>query len=117
MVYDFMVGLGFASIELSLAHGLLLSLIVFFAAIIRGYAGFGFSVVAGASLFMPTKEVVPLVLVMEILASLQRAQNIWSGINWRLLLWIMVGSLIFVPLGRGRESSTPMMGRSIKKSL
>ena len=60
-----------------------LSLIILFAAIIRGCAGFGFSaiVVAAESLFLPTREVVPLVLVLvlvlllEVVASLQMAKQ------------------------------------------
>lgn len=63
------------------------SIIVLAASVIRGYAGFGFSaiVVAGASLFLPTREVVPLVLLLEIIASLQMATQVWRHVNWRMV--------------------------------
>jgi len=76
--------------------------IVLFASIIRGYAGFGFSaiVVAGASFFLPTREVVPLVLLLEIVASLQMAIRVWPSVNWRLVFSILAASIVFIPLGQ-----------------
>ena len=81
---------------------LFLSLIILIAAIIRGYAGFGFSaiVVAAGSLFMPTREVVPLVLLLEIAASLQMARQVWPDVHWKLVLSILGGSMLFIPLGQ-----------------
>jgi len=81
---------------------LVLSLIILIAAIIRGYAGFGFSaiVVAAGSLFLPTREVVPLVLLLEIVASLQMARQVWPDVNWKLVLSILGGSMLFIPLGQ-----------------
>ena len=79
-----------------------LSSIVLVASVIRGYAGFGFSaiVVAGASLFLPTREVVPLVLLLEIVASLQMATQVWQHVNWRMVLSILAASVLFIPLGQ-----------------
>lgn len=84
------------------SHFLILSLVVLNAAIIRGYAGFGFSaiVVAAGSLFLPTREVVPLVLLLEIVASLQMARQVWPDVNWKLVLSILGGSILFIPLGQ-----------------
>ena len=81
---------------------LAVSSIVLIAAVIRGYAGFGFSaiVVAGASLFLPTREVVPLVLLLEIIASLQMATQVWRHVNWRMVLSILAASILFIPLGQ-----------------
>lgn len=78
------------------------SSIVLVASVIRGYAGFGFSaiVVAGASLFLPTREVVPLVLLLEIIASLQMATQVWRHVNWRMVLSIFAASILFIPLGQ-----------------
>ncbi len=72
------------------------------AALIRGYAGFGFSaiVVASLSLLLPTREVVPLVIVLEIVASVQMFPKVWKQINWRLVGWIILGSLPLVPWGQ-----------------
>ena len=62
-----------------------LSTIILVGSIIRGYAGFGFSaiVVAGASFFLPTREVVPLVLFLEMVASLQMAAQVRKDVNWK----------------------------------
>ena len=81
---------------------LFLSLIILVAAIIRGYAGFGFSaiVVAAGSLFLPTREVVPLVLLLEVVASLQMARQVWHDVNWKLVFSILSGSMLFIPLGQ-----------------
>ena len=81
---------------------LALSSIIFVASIIRGYAGFGFSaiVVAGASLFMPTREVVPVVIILEVAASMQMAAQVWQHANWRMILSILATSALFIPLGQ-----------------
>lgn len=81
---------------------LAVSTIVLVASVIRGYAGFGFSaiVVAGASLFLPTREVVPLVLLLEIIASLQMATQVWRHVNWRMVFCILATSILFIPLGQ-----------------
>ena len=83
-------------------HFLALSLVILVAAIIRGYAGFGFSaiVVAAGSLFLPTREVVPMVLLLEVIASLQMARQVWPDVHWRLVLSILGGSILFIPIGQ-----------------
>lgn len=81
---------------------LLLLVLTLLAAVLRGYAGFGFSalVVAGASLFMPTREAVPLVLMMEILGSTLMARQIWRDVNWRLIGCVLLGMVTMSPLGQ-----------------
>ncbi len=95
---------GFAPVATGLngPQFLVLSLIILVAAIIRGYAGFGFSaiVVAAGSLYMPTREVVPLVLMLEVVASVQMARQVWHDVNWKLVFWILSGSLLFIPIGQ-----------------
>lgn len=91
------------ALEASDFSGLLaLSSLILFASIIRGYAGFGFSaiVVTGASLFMPTREVVPVVIILEVAASLQMAAQVWQHANWRMILSILATSALFIPLGQ-----------------
>lgn len=88
-------------VELTVIEGLFLCLIIFGAAVIRGYAGFGFSaiVVASASLFMPTLEAVIIVLFLEVIASLQMAKKVWKDMNRRLCFYILVTSACSIPLG------------------
>lgn len=88
--------------ELSAAALLVLLVVTVLAAVIRGYAGFGFSaiIVASSSLFLPTREAVPLVLILEVLASVAMARQIWRDINWRLVGCILIGVAFFSPLGQ-----------------
>ena len=63
-------------IELTgLSHLVLLgfALAVFFAAVVRGFTGFGFSALTVSSLFfiVPVQEIVPVVYVLEVAASIQ----------------------------------------------
>jgi uncharacterized protein len=90
------------SIGLSFFEIATLNTVILIAAVIRGYTGFGFSaiVVASASLFLPTREIVPLVLLCEVAASLQMAFGIWKSVNWRLVGSILAASFIFIPLGQ-----------------
>ncbi len=85
-------------------------LVVLFAAIIRGYAGFGFSaiVVASLSLVSPTREIVPLVVLLEIVASVQMFPKVWQQINWRLVWWLLICGLVFIPLGQVVLKSVPI---------
>jgi uncharacterized membrane protein YfcA len=87
---------------LSVIELLALSSIILVGSIIRGYAGFGFSaiVVAGASLFLSTREVVPLVLFLEVVASLQMAAQVRRHVSWKIVLSIMAGSVLFIPVGQ-----------------
>ncbi|MBT4290957.1 MAG: sulfite exporter TauE/SafE family protein [Deltaproteobacteria bacterium] len=90
------------TIGLSVFEIVALLMVILIASVIRGYAGFGFSaiVVASASLFLPTREIVPLVLLLEVTASLQMAINIWKSVNWQLVFSILIASFIFIPLGQ-----------------
>ena len=87
---------------LSSSEFLALSVIILIASVIRGYAGFGFSaiVVASSSLFLPTHEVVPMVLLLEVAASLQMAKQVWRDVNWKMVVSILAGSFLFIPLGQ-----------------
>lgn len=74
---------------------------VFVAGIIRGYSGFGFAMVAvtSISLVLPPVQVVPLVLILEVLASLKLVPQVWREIDWHSLRWLLTGSLFATPIG------------------
>ena len=76
-------------------------LCIFGAAIVRGYSGFGFSLLAitSLSLLLPPTEIVPSIFMMEIVASLHLLPGVWRDIHWRALLWLVVGSLVGTPFG------------------
>jgi len=83
--------------------------VVFLAAIIRGYTGFGFSalVVLGLSLWLAPAEVVPMVLLLEIVASIHMLPAVWRHIDWYRLGWLLLGSAFSIPLGVYLLASLP----------
>jgi uncharacterized protein len=74
---------------------------VFGAAIVRGFSGFGFSllVITALSLVLPPVEVIASVLMMEIAASLHLMPGIWRDIHWRSLGFLTLGQIIATPFG------------------
>lgn len=91
-----------AATQLSGGEAAALGLIILVASVIRGYAGFGFSaiVVAAGALFLPIREMVPLVLLLEIAASAQMLPQIRRQVHWKLLACILAGGVLFIPLGQ-----------------
>jgi uncharacterized protein len=82
---------------------------VFGAAVVRGYSGFGFSLLAitGLSLALPPAEIVPPVFMMEVAASISLLPNIWRDIHWKALGLLWIGCLIGTPLGVWFLASVP----------
>lgn len=80
---------------------LLASGVIFLAAIVRGYSGFGFSLLAitALSLIFSPAEVIPAIFLLEIAASLHLLPSIWKEVHWRSLLPLMAGALIGTPIG------------------
>lgn len=76
-------------------------LCIFGAAVVRGYSGFGFSLLAvtSLSLLMPPAQIVPSVFIMEVAASLHLLPGVWRDIHWRALLWLVGGCLVGTPFG------------------
>jgi uncharacterized membrane protein YfcA len=76
-------------------------LVILVAGIIRGYSGFGFSMIAviSLSLVMPPTEIVPVILVLEVVASVWLLPQIWRQIHWKSISWLSIGVLLGTPLG------------------
>jgi len=74
---------------------------VFVAGIIRGYSGFGFAMVAvtSISLVLPPIQAVPIVLILEVMASIQLVPQVWRDIDWFSLRWLLAGSFFAAPFG------------------
>jgi uncharacterized protein len=74
---------------------------IFGAAVVRGYSGFGFSLLAvtSLSLLLPPTEIVPPIFIMEVAASLHLLPSVWRDIHWRAVLWLTVGCLVGTPFG------------------
>jgi uncharacterized membrane protein YfcA len=77
------------------------SLFVFLAAIVRGYSGFGLSLLAitALSLLMPPATIIPSMFMLEIAASMHLLPGIWKDIHWRSLAPLIIGCAIGTPLG------------------
>ncbi len=87
--------------ELSFINIGAISIAVFAASVMRGLCGFGFSmmVVILISMLMKPSEIVPAVLLWEILASVVFFPSIWKDIAWKPLKDLTLGVLIGTPLG------------------
>jgi uncharacterized protein len=74
---------------------------IFLAAIVRGYSGFGFSLLAitSISLVLPPVEIVPSIFLMEVAASLHLLPAVRREVHWRALLWLIVGCCLGTPFG------------------
>ncbi len=75
--------------------------VVFAAGVVRGFAGFGFSAItlAGLALVVSPARVVPAIFALEILASLSQLRGLAREIDRPWLGWLMLGNLLFIPLG------------------
>ena len=75
--------------------------IVFATAVLRGYTGFGFAVIAVPLLvlLLEPAEVVPTVLLLEVVASLQLLPSVWRSVDWWAVRRLLIGALAGTPLG------------------
>jgi len=74
---------------------------IFLAAIVRGFSGFGFSLlsITAISLLLPPREIVPSIFLLEVAASINLIPSIWREIDWRSLRWLLLGYVIALPFG------------------
>ena len=74
---------------------------VFGAAIVRGFAGFGFSALTVTILTLMAKPsaVVPMIFMLEIAASLWMIPSLWRRIDFRWIVYVGIGLAFGSPLG------------------
>jgi uncharacterized protein len=74
---------------------------IFIAAFVRGFSGFGFSLLAvtALSLVYTPAEIVPSIFMLELAASINLLPSIWKDIHWKSLGPLTLGCLIATPLG------------------
>lgn len=92
---------------------------VFAAAVVRGYSGFGFSLLAitSLSLALPPAETIPPIFMMEVAASLSLLPGIWKDIHWRALGLLTLGCLLGTPVGVWFLASVPAAPMKIAMAL
>lgn len=79
----------------------LVALIVLAGGVVRGFGGFGASMVwvVGLSLLIHPAAVVPTALLLEVLASVQMLPQVWREIDWQSLRWLLTGAVLGTPVG------------------
>ena len=89
------------------------------AAFVRGYSGFGFSLLAvtALSLRLAPAEIVPSIFLMEIAASLHLLPSIWREVHWRAIGVLLIGYTVAVPLGVWLLASMPQAPMKIALGL
>ena len=94
--------MGFLSyFQLSLVEVYFIIFTVFIASIIRGFNGFGFSAtcISGFSFIMPAIEIVPIILILEVMISIFMIPYIRNKIDWSFVIKILIGIIIGSPIG------------------
>jgi uncharacterized membrane protein YfcA len=79
----------------------LVALGIFFAAVLRGFTGFGFALAAVPllSLALPPTRVVPVVVMLQAIVAFADLRGSWRACDWRSTRWIIVGLVVGTPLG------------------
>ncbi len=85
------------------------ALVVVAGGFVKGYSGFGASMlwVTSLSLVLPPREVVPMVLLFEVASSLQLLRSVWRTVDWRSVGWLFIGAILGTPLGTWALAAMP----------
>ena len=88
-------------INLTIIQFILFCLVILLASFVRGFSGFGFSAssVSLLSFILPPKEIVPIILLLEIIASFFMIPSIWKKINWKFVFYLLLGVSVGTPFG------------------
>ena len=87
--------------QLSLVEIYFIIFTVFIASVIRGFNGFGFSAtcISGFSFILPAIEIVPIILILEVIISIFMVPYIWNKIDWNFVLKLLIGIAVGSPIG------------------
>jgi uncharacterized membrane protein YfcA len=82
--------------------------VVFLAAIVRGFSGFGFSLLAitALSLIYTPAQIVPSIFMMELVASINLLPSVWK-VHWRSLVPLSLGCFVATPIGVWALANVP----------
>lgn len=94
-------------------------LCIFIAAIVRGFSGFGFSLLAitALSLVYPPAEIVPAIFILELAASANLLPSIWKDIHWKSLGPLTLGCFIATPIGVWFLANAPVAAMQLALSV
>ena len=87
--------------QLSLVEIYFIIFTVFIASVIRGFTRFGFSAtcISGFSFILPAIEIVPIILILEVIISIFMVPYIWNKIDWNFVLKLLIGIAVGSPIG------------------
>lgn len=84
-------------------------LAVLVGAFVKGFAGFGASMVwvTSLSLVLPPLQVVPMVLMFEVATSMGLLRHVWRQVEWRSLWLLLLGTCLATPSGSTHSPRSP----------
>ena len=90
-----------SALDFHIAELAICTVAVLAGAYLKGYTGFGASMlwVTSLSLVLPPIEVVPMVLLFEVVTSIFLLPRIWNDIRWNSILLLLIGTWIATPIG------------------
>jgi uncharacterized membrane protein YfcA len=96
-----------------------MAVVLFGAAFVRGYSGFGLSalVIAASGLVTDPLQFVPVVLMADVVLTLAQARGIWPHVDWQRVVTMFVGALVGVPAGLAALSAIGTDGTRLAISL
>ena len=76
---------------------------------LKGYTGFGASMLwmTSLSLVLPPLQVVPMVLMFEVVTSITLLPRIWPDVRWRSIALLLLGTWAATPVGIHALASLP----------
>jgi len=76
---------------------------------LRGFTGFGFALAAvpALTLIADPVDVVPCVMLLQVIAGAQLLPRTWHAVDWRALLPLLAAALLATPLGTGLLADVP----------
>jgi uncharacterized protein len=78
-----------------------MAVVILVASFVRGYSGFGYSamVIAASSLVTNPLNFVAVVVILETAMSLQSAKGAGPDVDWRRVIYLLLGAGVGLPLG------------------
>lgn len=104
-----MVETFFTAIDLTSANLGFCLIAVLCGALLKGYTGFGASMLwmTSLSLVLPPLDVVPMVLMFEVATSVYLLPVLWRQVEWKSIATLLVGTWATTPFGIHLLSSLP----------
>lgn len=95
------------------------AVVVLIAAIVRGFSGFGFSLltIIALSLVLPPATIVPAMFMLEIAAGIHLLPGIWRDVQWRAIGVLFIAITLASPIGVYALATLPPENMKIALSI